>query len=114
MVVVVWPRSSATTTFEADAIGVALNAEKTRIFKITHIVWHDNSGVPPGPSDWSLVAAVLVTPADGPTWLQGARLLTPADQASQLDPPGADLIPPEWHGSALQKLVRGALCAPGF
>src|SRR4051812_29011346 len=47
-----------------------------------HIVWHDNSGFPPGPSDWYLEAAVLVKPADGPTWLDKATPLMPADSAS--------------------------------
>src|SRR6478735_2242953 len=41
-----------------------------------HIVYHDNSGGLPGPSDWSIAAVVKVTPADGPVWLAGARQLS--------------------------------------
>jgi hypothetical protein len=38
-----------------------------------HIVWHDNSQGLPGPSDWSVVAALQVPAGDGPAWLADAR-----------------------------------------
>jgi len=67
-----------------------------------HIVWHDNSQGLPGPSDWSIVAAIRVDPADGNTWLAGARPATPEQTPALFD--GAAIaagrrptIPPEWN-----------------
>jgi hypothetical protein len=66
-----------------------------------HIVYHDNSHGLPGPSDWWIVAAVEVTPADGPTWLAGARPLSENDPFSaQLLPAKRCVIPAEWGVSS--------------
>lgn len=62
-----------------------------------HIVYHDNSVGVPGPSDWSIAAAVQVTPADGPAWLAGARALGPSERLSTRIPATAGLIPGEWQ-----------------
>src|ERR1041384_4670928 len=61
-----------------------------------HIVYHDNSFGLAGPSDWSIAAAVQVTPADGPTWLAGARPLGSSEVLSAPTPATAGLIPSEW------------------
>ncbi len=56
-----------------------------------HVVWHDNSGGGvPGPSDWSIVAALRVSPADAKAWLADAR---PANAAA----PARSLIPANWN-----------------
>jgi hypothetical protein len=56
-----------------------------------HVVWHDNSGGGvPGPSDWSIVAALRVSPADAKAWLADAR---PAAAAA----PAHSLIPASWN-----------------
>lgn len=65
-----------------------------------HIVYHDNSGGLPGPSDWSIAAAVRVAPADGTAWLAGARPLQATDPVSARIPETAGLIPAEWHVSS--------------
>ena len=55
-----------------------------------HVVWHDNGGgLVPGPSDWSIVAALRVSPADASVWLADARRATAAA-------PSRALIPAEW------------------
>jgi hypothetical protein len=76
-----------------------------------HIVYHDNSVGVPGPSDWSIAAAVQVTPADGPTWLAGARPLGANDVNGLQTPSTAGLIPGEWQvSSSGEKYARdGAL-----
>ena len=49
-----------------------------------HIVFHDNGGIPPGPSDWSIVAALQVSPRDEAAWLGDAKaVLLDQDQLSQ-------------------------------
>jgi len=58
------------------------------------IVWHDNSHGLPGPSDWSVIAAVRVPPADGPSWLAGAK---PLASAAATQP---SIVPPEWQVSS--------------
>ena len=65
-----------------------------------HIVYHDNSAGVPGPSDWSIAAAVQVTPADAAAWLAGARPLAASDTLSARMPATAGLIPGEWHVSS--------------
>lgn len=56
-----------------------------------HVVWHDNSGGGvPGPSDWSIVAALRVSPADAKLWLADARRATAAA-------PVRSLIPASWN-----------------
>ena len=65
-----------------------------------HIVYHDNSGGLPGPSDWSIAAAVKVTPADGPAWLGGAQPLSSNETLSARMPATAGLIPAEWQVSS--------------
>jgi hypothetical protein len=76
-----------------------------------HIVYHDNSVGMPGPSDWSIAAAVQVTPADGPAWLAGARPLGANEAFNALAPATAGWIPSEWQvSSAGERYVRdGAL-----
>ena len=55
-----------------------------------HVVWHDNSAGPvSGPSDWSIVAALRVSPADAKVWLADAR---PGTAGA----PAHSLIPTEW------------------
>jgi len=61
-----------------------------------HIVYHDNSGGLPGPSDWSIAAVVKVTPADGPVWLAGARRLSSNETLNAQTPATAELVPAEW------------------
>ena len=69
---------------------------------VFHVVFHDNGGQVPGPSDWSIAAALLVTPADGPAWLAGARPATAEDE-----PLRQRLVPPEWKvSSAGEAYVR--------
>jgi len=65
-----------------------------------HIVFHDNSGGLPGPSDWSIAAVVKVTPADGPTWLAEARPLAASETMGMPLPATAGLIPGEWRVSS--------------
>ena len=56
-----------------------------------HVVWHDNSGgLVPGPSDWSIVAALRVSPADAPVWLADARRATAGETARPS-------IPADWN-----------------
>lgn len=76
-----------------------------------HIVYHDNSVGVPGPSDWSIAAAVQVTPADGPTWLAGAQPLGANDVNGLQAPSTTGLIPGEWQvSSSGEKYTRdGAL-----
>jgi hypothetical protein len=58
-----------------------------------HIVYHDNSGGRvPGPSDWDLRVALLVAPADVPSWTDGLRQI---DRASADLSWGIDLLPSE-------------------
>ena len=75
------------------------------------IVYHDNSVGLPGPSDWSIAAAVQVTPADGAAWLAGARPLGASEALDARVPATAGLIPREWHvSSAGERYTRdGAL-----
>ncbi len=62
------------------------------------IVWHDNSGFVPGPSDWSVVAAVKVTPTDSPTWLTGAKPITQAaDYPFGISRESPQVVPADWH-----------------
>jgi hypothetical protein len=62
------------------------------------IVWHDNSGFVPGPSDWSMAAAVKVTPADSPTWLAGAKPVTQAaDYPLGISQESPQVVPADWH-----------------
>lgn len=73
---------------------------RTRVTDASFHIWYqDNSVGLPGPSDWSITAILKVTPADGPTWLDGATPLSPNA------PPGAPLaggrlIPSEWEVSS--------------
>jgi len=58
-----------------------------------HIVYHDNSGGRvPGPSDWDMRVALLVAPADVPSWIDGLRQI---DRASVDLSWGIDLLPNE-------------------
>jgi len=76
-----------------------------------HIVYRDNSVGVPGPSDWSIAAAVQVTPADGPVWLAGARPVGASERLGTRIPATAGWIPGEWHvSSAGERYARdGAL-----
>ena len=65
-----------------------------------HIVYRDNSVGVAGPSDWSIAAAVQVTPADGPAWLAGARPLGASERLGTRVPATAGLIPGEWQVSS--------------
>ena len=64
-----------------------------------HIVYHDNSGSVPGPSDWSIAAAVQVTPADEAAWLTGTQPLGTSELPAGT-PATAGLIPREWQVSS--------------
>jgi len=66
---------------------------------VFHVVFHDNGGIPPGPSDWSIVAALQVSPGDEAAWLDEAKAV-PLDQA-QPSHHGSSAycrpeIPPDW------------------
>jgi len=76
-----------------------------------HIVYHDNSVGVAGPSDWSIAAAVQVTPADGPAWLAGARPISAREALTTRAPATLGLIPGEWQvSSAGERYARdGAL-----
>jgi hypothetical protein len=75
---------------------------RTRVSDASFHIWYqDNSIGLPGPSDWSIVAAVRVTPADGQAWLADASPLTPGDpRAAWLPLAGGNLIPREWAASS--------------
>jgi len=64
-----------------------------------HIVYHDNSVGNAGPSDWRIAAALLMTPADGPAWLTGARPIAANEALGKRVPTTAGLIPAEWQVS---------------
>ncbi|HEY4184617.1 MAG TPA: hypothetical protein VGP07_06075 [Polyangia bacterium] len=54
-----------------------------------HIVWHDNSHGVPGPSDWSVVAALQVPPTDRTAWLADARPVTSPHSFARVPIPSA-------------------------
>ena len=104
--------NTSSTEFKTSAERVAflrryLNLRTQVTDAAFHIVFHDNHRNLPGPSDCSVVAAVKVTPADGPAWLAGARpfVQPPVEVvddpfADAPPPPRRSLIPPEWHVSS--------------
>ena len=64
------------------------------------IVYHDNSGGLPGPSDWWIAAVVLGSAADGPAWLSGARPLAASHHVDPRWPRTGHLIPAAWQVSS--------------
>ncbi len=68
-----------------------------------HIVFHDNSGgLVPGPSDWTILAAIKIDPADIPRWTANRQ---PADAAT-MDPTRWKGILPSDGRWALQSSPR--------
>jgi len=65
-----------------------------------HVVYHDNSGGVPGPSDWDIHAALKVAPADVSLWTVGLR---------QVDAAGVDL---SWGDDLLPREARWARASP--
>jgi hypothetical protein len=68
------------------------------------IEYHDNStGMIPGPSDWTIWAAVLLPQGAMPSWLEGARpcQTTPA---ADLD----KLLPTSWRVSSPSRCLERA------
>jgi len=63
---------------------------------VFHVVYHDNSQGLPGPSDWSISAAMLVRPSDGPAWLEGAAPVSPPAPGAGAGPLRMPL-PPTWR-----------------
>jgi hypothetical protein len=61
-----------------------------------HVWWQDNSGFAPGPSDWTIVAALRVDAADAPRWLDHARPVTDASDPFAQTSPAAALVPAAW------------------
>ena len=80
-----------------DFLGRYLKMRTPARDAVFHVVFHDNSGLVPGPSDWSIVAAVQVTPADGPRWLEAAVPASLADAQGPLSGYARLPLPPEWH-----------------
>lgn len=55
-----------------------------------HVVWHDNSQGLPGPSDWSVAAALKVMATDGPVWLADAKpVAAPQTEIARVGVPAA-------------------------
>jgi len=64
-----------------------------------HIVYHDNGGLLPGPSDWSIVAAMRVSLRDEAAWLADAKPVSTEGVSGQSASPTSARpeIPASWN-----------------
>ena len=71
------------------------------------VVFHDNShGMVPGPSDWSIVASLRVSPRDRDAWLMDATRVTPEEARDTLATRTRRPIPSDWGVSSPGETYR--------
>jgi hypothetical protein len=109
--------TSASLTTDTHSARFATDAEKVAFLRRYlvfaspvqaaefHVVYYDNSGGVPGPSDWDIHAALKVAPEDVALWTEGLR---PADAAGADLAWVAALLPPEprWARASSPKVYE--------